>query len=194
MSKVVESYTILIVEDEEKIAKILITYLKLYPKFKKFVWAKDGVEAMQKLSNQDFDLIITDIVLPKRDGLTFLDTLRKIPKYYKQKVIVVSGCLTADTTLKCMKRNVKHIIVKPFTARQILLKSLSILRAEKQTKKVVDELLDKMARRFLLKNSSVQKEIIGENIRELVDLAFGQDGKIDQELSPSDNFDEDDED
>ena len=62
MSKVVESYTILIVEDEEKIAKILITYLKLYPKFKKFVWAKDGVEAMQSMIDRKhfFDFIFID--------------------------------------------------------------------------------------------------------------------------------------
>lgn len=172
MHKPQDSYAILIVEDEEKIAKILTTYLKLYPKFKNIVWARDGVEANQKLSNQDFDLIITDLILPKRDGLTFLDTLRKIPKYFNQKVIVVSGCLTADMTLKCVKRDVKHIIVKPFTARQILLKSVGFLRAEKNTRKTVDSILERMARRFLLKNTSVQQSIIGENVDELVDLMF----------------------
>lgn len=172
MGRPKDQYSILIVEDEEKIAKILTTYLNLYSKFKTIIWAKDGVEAMQKLSNQEFDLIITDIILPKRDGLTFLDTLRKIPKYYKQKVIVVSGCLTADLTLKCIKRDVKHIIVKPFTARQILLKSIGILKSEENTRKKVDSILEKMARRFLLRNTDRQKAIVKENIDELVDLVI----------------------
>ena len=148
-----ENFSVLIIEDEDKIAKILITYLELYPKFKRVVWAKDGAEAMQKLVNQDFDLVITDIVLPKRDGITFLDTIRKMPKYFHQKVMVVSGCMTADLTLKCVKRGVKHIIVKPFTARQLLLKSISFLKAEKDPKATVDEIIDKMARRFLDKSS-----------------------------------------
>lgn len=169
-----EKYSILIVEDEEKIAKILTTYLSLYPKFKNIVWASDGVEAMQKLSNQEFDLIITDLILPKRDGITFLDTLRKIPRYFNQKVIVVSGCLTADLTLKCVKRDVKHIIVKPFTARQILLKSIGVIRAETNTTKVVDLIIEKMARRFLLKNIDSQKSIIDEETGQFDNLVFGK--------------------
>ena len=188
MSKQVtkDSYSILIIEDEEKIAKILTTYLNLYSKFNKIVWAKDGVEAMQKLSNQEFDLIFTDLVLPKRDGLTFLDTLRKIPKYFNQKVIVVSGCLTADMALKCIKRNVKHIIVKPFTARQILLKSIGFLKAEKNTKKTVDDIIEKMARRFLLKNVDAQKAIIGEDVRELIGLSGIQQFSSDNDDEKSD--------
>ncbi|MFT6633136.1 MAG: CheY-like chemotaxis protein [Bacteriovoracaceae bacterium] len=180
MQKPQDQYSIMIVEDEEKIAKILTTYLKLYPKFKNVVWAKDGVEALQKLSNQDFDLIITDLILPKRDGLSFLDSLRRIPKYFNQKVIVVSGCLTADMTLKCVKRDVKHIIVKPFTARQILLKSVGILKAEKGTRKVVDSILEKMARRFLLRNTSIQQSIIGNDVNELVDLMFQESQEEDE--------------
>lgn len=174
MSQPQESYSILMVEDEEKIAKILTTYLKLYPKFKSIIWAKDGVEAMQKLSNQEFDLIITDLVLPRRDGLTFLDTLRKIPRYMNQKVIVISGCLTADLTMKCIQRNVKHIVVKPFTARQILLKSIGVLKAEENTKKVVDSILEKVARRFLLRNLDTQQAILNQSMSDLASLVVNE--------------------
>src|SRR5690554_1287359 len=118
MSK--RDFSILIVEDEKQIAKIMKAYLSLHKGFKNIVIACDGVEAMQKLNNQDFDLIITDIVMDKRDGLKLIDGLRKIPKYYKQKIMVVSGCLTAEMTMACMRKGVRHVVVKPFTARQIL--------------------------------------------------------------------------
>lgn len=170
MSDMKESYSILIVEDEEKIANILMTYLHLYHKFKSIVWARDGVEAMQKISNQEFDLVITDLVLPRRDGLTFLDTLRKIPRYYNLKVIVISGCLTADLTMGVIKRNVTHIIVKPFTARQILLKTMSILKSEKDVSKKVDSILEKVARRFLLRGTDGQKEILRDESYGFKDL------------------------
>ena len=145
-----EKYSILIVEDEVKIAKILITYLKLYPKFSNVVVASDGVEAMQKISNQTFDLIITDLNMPKRDGLSFIDSIRKVPKYYKQKIIVISGCLTQEKAAECIRKNVKQIIVKPFTARQILYKSIRLLKCEEYPRSVVDNILERVARRFLL--------------------------------------------
>ena len=168
MAKLKTNYSILIVEDEDKIAKILTTYLGLYPKFTKIVRARDGVEAMQKISNQEFDLIITDLVLPKRDGITLIDSIRKVPKYYNQKIMVVSGCLTPDLTLRCVKRNVKHIIVKPFTARQLLLKSVGFLKAEKSTRKTVDTLLEKMARRYLLKVTDDGKPSISDEMKDFV--------------------------
>lgn len=171
MSSISDDFSILVVEDEDKIAEIIITYLQLYPKFKYIVRARDPVEAMQKLHNQDFDLIITDIGLPKKDGISFIASLRKVPKYFKQKIIVISGCLTHETTMKCIQNNVKHIIVKPFTARQLLIKSIGILRAEKQIRSTVDTIIAKMAKRFLTKNFDNQKAIIDEDIRELIELS-----------------------
>lgn len=162
MDRIKNSYSILVVEDDDKIARILMMYLGLYSKFTHVVHASDGVQAMLKLGNQEFDLVITDLSMPKRDGLDFIDTLRKIPKYASQKVIVISGCLTQEKTQECIKRSVRHIIVKPFTARQILFKTIGLLRAEEFPRTAVDQILEKTAKRFLERNNDSQMAILSE--------------------------------
>lgn len=170
MANTWKEYTVLVVEDEDKIAKIIETYLNLYPRFKMIIRARDGMEAMQKLNNQEFDLIVTDLVLPRRDGAAFIETLRKIPRYYNQKIVVVSGCLTNQLAMKCIRNGVKNIIVKPFTARQILFKTISLLQAEEDPRKVVDDIIEKMAQRFLQKNTDDQKAILENDVSQLESL------------------------
>lgn len=167
MARPWREYTVLIVEDEDKIARIIETYLNLYPKFKMIIRARDGMEAMQKIQNQDFDLIVTDLVLPRRDGISLIETLRKMPKYYQQKIVVISGCLTDNLAMKCIRFGVKNIIVKPFTARQILFKTISLLQAEDDPRKVVDDIIERMAQRFLQKNTDEQKAILTKDVNQL---------------------------
>jgi CheY-like chemotaxis protein len=78
-------YNILIVDDEDEVASIIQRYLSIFPRFKNIVIANDGVQALQKLQNQEFDLIITDLILPKRDGMTLIEDITKIPQFSKKK-------------------------------------------------------------------------------------------------------------
>lgn len=167
-------YSILIVEDEEQIAKIMRAYLSMHKGFKRIVVAGDGVEAMQKLSNQDFDLIVTDIVMEKRDGLKFIEGLRKIPKYYNQKIIVVSGCLTAEVTMACMRKGVRHIVVKPFTARQILLKAIQALGVAKKAETFVEQIIGKVTERLMEDRERMANAIADDEVMEMISKAKGE--------------------
>ena len=169
-----EDYNILIVEDEDKIASIMKSYLKLYKGFKNIIIAKDGVQALQKLSNQDFDLIITDIVMKNKDGLKFIDGLRKQPKYYNQQIMVVSGCLTTEITLSLMRRGVRHIIVKPFTARQILLKAVTCLKIDKNPANFVDEIIQKVNMRMHEDRERYENAIPDESVTDLIKKSKGE--------------------
>ena len=53
--------------------------------------ANDGIEGLEKLKEQRFDLIITDIHMPRMDGLTFVENLRKDDRHSAAPVIVVSS-------------------------------------------------------------------------------------------------------
>lgn len=167
-------YNVLIVEDEGQIAKIMKTYLSLYKGFKRIVIASDGVEAMQKITNQDFDLIITDIVMEKRDGLKFIDGLRKMPKYYNQKIIVVSGCLTAEVTMAVMRKGVRHIVVKPFTARQVLLKAVQALGISKKPEPFVEEIIGKVTERLLEDKERMSNAIADEEVMQMIKKSKGE--------------------
>ncbi|OUR96277.1 hypothetical protein A9Q84_07925 [Halobacteriovorax marinus] len=119
-------YSVLVVDDEEKICKIVRIFLNLSPKIGNVVIAKDAIEAMLKLNNQEFDLIIVDKSMPNKTGLEFIENLRKSLKHSSTKVLLISGCLTKDDTLIAMKLGVKDILVKPFN-RQRLMEKVSLL-------------------------------------------------------------------
>lgn len=167
-------YNILIVEDEEQIAKIMKTYLSLFKGFKRIIIACDGVEAMQKINNQEFDLIITDIVMEKRDGLKFIDGLRKIPKYYNQKIMVVSGCLTAEMTMACMRKGVRHVVVKPFTARQILMKAVLALGISKNAGAYVEQIIGKVTERLMEDKERMSNAIADEDVLKMIKNSKGE--------------------
>lgn len=170
-----EDYNILIVEDEDKIASIMRSYLMLYKGFRNIIIANDGVQALQKISNQDFDLIITDIVMEKKDGLKFIDGLRKQPKYYNQKIMVVSGCLTTEITLALMRRNVRHIIVKPFTARQILSKAVTCLKVDKNPQEFVDGIIQKVNMRMQEERELFENAVPDSDLTDLIKKSKGED-------------------
>lgn len=169
-----DEYNILIVEDDDKIATIMRSYLQLYKGFKNVIIAHDGVQALQKLSNQDFDLIITDIVMEKKDGLKFIDGLRIQPKYYNQKIMVVSGCLTTEITLSLMRRGVRHIIVKPFTARQILLKAVTSLNIDKKPHQFVDNIIQGLNMRMQEERERFENVVPSEEVADLINKSKGE--------------------
>lgn len=78
---------ILIVEDERPLAKAL--ELKLNKEGLNTVIATNGEEAQSLLSNEKFDLLILDIVMPKFDGFHVLEFVQK--KYPETKVIILSN-------------------------------------------------------------------------------------------------------
>ncbi len=169
MSK--KEINILIVDDEEKIANIIAKYLRLYNGFNNIIIANDGVQAVQKISNQDFDLVITDLVMPKRDGLILIDNIQKVPKYNNLKFMVVSGCLNKEMTIATMKRVVKHIVVKPFSARQILEKTFEALKIDKRPKVLADKIILKVSEMLIKRKDLLESATAEIPVNELFDIS-----------------------
>lgn len=82
-----KSATILLVEDEELLRAGVQEMLELQGY--RVISAPDGRQALACLESTDFDLIITDLVMPKMDGVDFVQQLRKTRP--DVPVIVVSG-------------------------------------------------------------------------------------------------------
>ncbi|WP_164848334.1 response regulator [Halobacteriovorax sp. HLS] len=122
-----KTYNVLVIDDEEKICKIIRIFLNLSPKIKNVVIAKDSIEGMLKLNNQEFDLIIVDKNMPNKSGLEFVENLRKSLKHQKTKILLISGCLTKEDTLIAMKLGIKEILVKPFNRQRLMEKLDGIL-------------------------------------------------------------------
>ena len=104
---------ILVVDDMPLMRHVLINMLRQLD-YKVIVEATDGLQALNILQNQMFDLVITDLHMPKMDGITLLDNIRKYAELKNLPVLMVTCEDSSSTVKKAINAKVSGFIVKPF--------------------------------------------------------------------------------
>ena len=114
---------ILVVDDEKDIIAPLEMYLK--SNGYTIVTASDGIEALKVAEEENPDLILLDIIMPKMDGFT---ALRKLKANEKTKSIPVI-MLTVKENMKdlCEGRGAEGYVLKPFERKELLERIKKIL-------------------------------------------------------------------
>lgn len=102
--------TILIVEDEKSLREALLD--KLEREGYKIIEAKDGESGLSLALKHQPDLILLDILLPKKDGLTLLEELRQNAWGKTAKVIMLTNLNDWPNTKKAVDYNVREYLVK----------------------------------------------------------------------------------
>ncbi len=109
---------VLIVDDEEIIRKFLrINLLKLGYEVKEAI---DGVQALEQLGNDNYDLLICDILMPNKDGWQVLKEMRSNPKTKDIPVIVLTAKNEDTDMFKGYDLGANYYMTKPFTKEQLL--------------------------------------------------------------------------
>ncbi|MBC7713226.1 MAG: response regulator [Rhizobacter sp.] len=112
-------FTILIVDDDPKIRELIQAYFSVRNEEVNCIVASDVQQAGMKLSNQDFDLIIIDNIMPIKMGIDYALFLRRSIKYERVPIILMSGALQQEDVLKAVEGGIKEVLVKPFTLKQL---------------------------------------------------------------------------
>jgi CheY-like chemotaxis protein len=113
------AYSILVVDDEPELRELVVLVLKSAGH--NAVGAADGLEAAEAIAKQHFDVVITDLIMPERDGLEFIAEVRA--KYPDVKIVAMSGGghIARDSYLRIALGFGAHAILeKPFENREIL--------------------------------------------------------------------------
>src|SRR4030042_5309492 len=116
VKKMTSPHRILVVDDEEKIRKSLSGLLQDYDY--EVVTASNGLECLQIMSTQPFDLVILDVVMP---GMSGIEVLRWIKEKYKDtEVIIITGYADKEKAIATFRLSVYDFIEKPFESKEIL--------------------------------------------------------------------------
>lgn len=125
---------ILIVEDEAHIRTTLAMNLQM--ENYEVDQASDGSEALEKIKNQHFDLILLDVMLPEVNGIQVLKKIRVLHQYLP--VIIISAKETSQDRILGLKEGADDYLVKPFNLEELLLRIEKILNRNNQ-KKIEDQ-------------------------------------------------------
>ncbi|WP_026903402.1 response regulator transcription factor [Pedobacter glucosidilyticus] len=117
---------ILLVEDEELMLKALEFRLKKDEHEVEI--AKDGREALLKIQSADFDLIITDIMLPFVSGLEIIGKVKQTPHLAKTPMIVLSAVGLENVVLEAFELGVDDFITKPFNLTELTIRVKKLLK------------------------------------------------------------------
>lgn len=109
---------ILLIEDEASIRRVLTKILSEESKDYEVIEAEDGLAGMEKIKNEDFDLILCDIKMPKMDGVEVLEAIKKIKP--EIPVVMISGHGDLDTAVNTMKLGAFDYISKPPDLNRLL--------------------------------------------------------------------------
>lgn len=107
--------SVLVVDDELLIRDLLYDFFQ--EKGLKVSVADSGLAALDKLSKQQFDVLVVDLKMPSMDGLEFVREVRK--KKIQTPVVIITGFPSLETALDALRQRVYDYIIKPFNVNQL---------------------------------------------------------------------------
>lgn len=141
---------VLIIEDEKKLAEVMMLYLKNEGYY--VVVMNDGEKGEEAIDEGDYDLIILDIMMPKKDGWSLL---RKIKNIGDTPVIITTARGEEEDRIFGLELGAIDYMVKPISMKEL------ILRAKLRIKKDAAEKQESY--KFENMDISEEKRIVTEN-------------------------------
>lgn len=120
-----EEKVILVVEDQAPIRNILAHHLRTAGY--KVLEAESGALALKTLETDHVDLIYLDVMMPKLDGFSVLEHVRKSEKTAKTPVIMCTAKAAQDDVLRARKLGANDYVVKPFTKAVLVEKAKKLI-------------------------------------------------------------------
>ena len=128
---------ILLVEDDPNLGLLLQDYLQLKGKFE-VVLCTDGDEGLRAFTKQTYDLLILDVMMPKKDGFTLGKEVRKINQHVPI-IFATAKAMIEDKTL-AFNLGGDDYITKPFRIEELLLRINALLKRTEGTDKKGEEI------------------------------------------------------
>ena len=121
---------ILYVEDDLSLGKTTVEYLNKL--FSLVVYATNGLEGLEAYKSQEFDLVITDLSMPKMKGLEMLEKIKLINE--NQLTLITTAHSESQCLIDAFKVEIDGYIIKPFDFVQLNRELLKIAKKFQELK------------------------------------------------------------
>jgi len=103
-------FKVLIVDDEPDVVVALEEFLQMegYEVYS----TTSPIEALEMIKKQKYHIVLSDIMMPKMDGIEFLTQVKQYDAL--TQVIMMTGYSTMDTTMRCLEAGANDYVLKPF--------------------------------------------------------------------------------
>lgn len=109
---------ILVIEDEAAIRRVLKKIISEENELYEVFEAEDGLQGMEMIMNEDYDLVLCDIKMPKMDGVEVLEKAKKLKP--ELVMVMISGHGDLDTAVQTMRMGAFDYISKPPDLNRLL--------------------------------------------------------------------------
>jgi YesN/AraC family two-component response regulator len=114
-ANILNKLTFLYVEDDQ----LSVTFFEKFMKKRGFTYhiARDGIEGLEKFKEVSPDIIITDINMPRMDGIEMIGEIKKIKS--DVPVVITSAFNEQEYTQQAKDFGIEHFLVKPFLFKEL---------------------------------------------------------------------------
>ena len=130
LKELTKDLKVLYVEDDLALGKTTLEYLSKL--FSSVVYATNGLEGLEAYKLQEFDIVITDLSMPKMKGLDMLERIKSINK--DQLTLITTAHSESQYLVDAFKVKVDGYIIKPFDFVQLNRELLKIAKKFKALK------------------------------------------------------------
>ena len=129
---------VLMIDDNKQLVDMVKEYFSSHAVISLDLVANDGVEGLEVINNHlgEFDLILLDLIMPKKDGISVLEEIKD--KKEIPKVIVLTSYNTPEIIRKASELGVNYYMLKPFELPELERKILECTNEIKSSSKTLD--------------------------------------------------------
>ncbi|MBT0877924.1 MULTISPECIES: response regulator transcription factor [unclassified Campylobacter] len=136
--------SLLIVEDEKNIAHLMGDILA--PLFYEVHYAQDGLSGLNKFKKLRPDIVICDVLMPLKDGLSLAKSIKDLSP--NTPIIVISAHSDKEKLLKAIDVNVNKYLIKPVIPEELIASVKSLVSNMSKVTKIGDYTIDYMKSTF----------------------------------------------
>ena len=124
-------YSVLVVDDNESVREVLT--IMLSRRGHRCESATNGIEAMQKVKQSNFDAVITDLQMPEMDGIVLM---RELSHHFPDlPVMIMTGQPDDSVVESAISAGAKEFVSKPFEISELMMRLHQMLHIRKPTVK-----------------------------------------------------------